>query len=318
MKPSLFLDVVKKSEIGGQFHGQEWPEPFQLQLLVGGKCNEKGNTYTGIRFCNVSTSYVDVGVQCTRLDDNSDLECQATKIRRSKVREFSSKHSDLTQWQVAGGISFEMPSITATYTSSIPSLLERYIRNPPTAFKLGDDPIKYMFGAWYKDLSQRDFEARLATALNTFTMVAYNYTVLIGSDGTGLSQRDDMWQDFEATWTEYTEPVYTLHIAWFSISITSTLILLACTAANAVIRHLIIAPDFLCSVDGLIRDSPYVKIDNDSSNVSSGVSSLDRIKFTKGIQVQIQDVQPDGNAGKIALTSDVRSSRLDWERVYIK
>lgn len=316
MKPSLWIDYLKTRENSAQFYGPETSDPSQLKLMVGGQCLENRNQYTGMRFCKVGTSYVDVAVECTRLDNISDLNCQATKIRRSKIREFSSNHSDLSDYQIAGGISFEMPSITATYTALIPSLLERYISNPPTAFKLDEDPIKNWYGACYKNVSQWDFEARISTALNTFIMASYNYTVLTGSDGTSLSQRDDMWQDFEATWTEYTEPVYTLNIAWLCISVTSTVILLVCTVSNAFIRHMIIAPNFLDSVDGLIRDSPYINIDNESSCVSSGVSSQDRIKFTKDIQVQIQDVRPYEHMGKIALTSDIRSERLDWKRVY--
>ncbi|RBR12017.1 uncharacterized protein FIESC28_08787 [Fusarium coffeatum] len=317
-KPSLWLDFLKNDETNAHFNSSKTLEPSsELQLLVGGQClDELGSQYTGIRICNVSTSYVDIAVDCTRLDDISDLKCEATKIRRSAIREFSSIYSDLSDYQVASGISFEMPSITATYNPLLPSLLEKYIRNPPTAFELGNHRKDNMYAACYPYVSRRDFEARLATALNTFIMASYNYSVLTGTDGTSLKQRNDMWHDFTATWKEYREPVYTLNIAWFSISIGSTLILLACTASNAIIRHLIIAPDFLGSVDGLIRDSPFVKIDNESSDVSSGVSSQDRIKFTKNLHVQIQDVQPDDNMGKIALTSDVRGSKLDWMRVY--
>jgi hypothetical protein len=110
--------------------------------------------------------------------------------------------------------------------------------------------------------------------------------------------------------------VYTLDVVWYSISAISTLTLLACTIANTFIRHIIIAPDFLDSIDGLIRGSPFIKFDNKASDVSSGFSSHDRIRAVKDIQVQIQDVQPEMDAGKIALTSDLRNSKLDWRRAY--
>ncbi|RFN51773.1 hypothetical protein FIE12Z_3976 [Fusarium flagelliforme] len=318
-KPSLWLDVLNNNETNAHFYGSMLFEPSSaLQLLIGGQClHGSSNPYTGIRMCNVSTSYVDVAVECTRAYDVSDLKCQVGRIRRSQIGNFSSMHSDLSELYIARAISFEMPAITATYNAMKPSLLEKYIKNPPTAFGNGEDHKHRMYGACFEDVSRQSFEARVATALNTFLMASYNYSVLTGTDGISLSQRNDMWQNFIATWTEYTEPVYTLNIAWFCISIISTLIIMACTVSNAVIRHVIIAPDFLGSVDGLIRDSPFVKVDIESSDVGSGVSSHDRIKFTKNTQVQIQDIQPDENMGKIALTSDIRNSRLEWKRVYI-
>ncbi|KAJ4129753.1 hypothetical protein NW768_006722 [Fusarium equiseti] len=318
-KPSLWLDVLNNNDTNAHFYGSTLFEPSsELQLLIGGKClHETSSTYTGMRICNVSTSYVDVAVECTRAYDVSDLKCQVERIRRSKIGNFSSMHSDLSEILITSAISFEMPAVTATYNAMRPSLLEKYIRNPPTAFGNGEDHKHMMYGACYEDVSRRSFEARVATALNTFLMASYNYSVLTGTDGISLSQRNDMWQNFVATWTEYTKPVYTLNVAWFCMSIISTLIIMACTISNAVIRHLIIAPDFLGSVDGLIRDSPFVKIDIESSDVGSGVSSHDRIKFIKNTQVQIQDIQPDENMGRIALTSDIRNSRLQWKRVYI-
>ncbi|KAI1072944.1 hypothetical protein LB507_008999, partial [Fusarium sp. FIESC RH6] len=318
-KPSLWLDVLNNNDTNAHFYGSTPFEPSsELQLIIGGQClHGRSSPYTGMRMCNVSTSYVDVAVECTRPYDVSDLKCQVERIRRSKTGNFSSMHSDLSELQISRAISFEMPAITATYNAMKPSLLEKYIKNPPTSFGNGEDHKHRMYGACFEDVPGRIFEARVATALNTFLMASYNYSVLTGTDGISLGQRNDMWQKFIATWTEYTEPVYTLKTTWFCISIISTLITLACTASNVVIRHLIIAPDFLGSVDGLIRDSPFVKIDIKSSDVGSGVSSHDRIKFTKNTHVQIQDIQPNENVGKIALTSDIRDSKLEWKRVYI-
>jgi hypothetical protein len=317
-KPSLWLDAIKNNDTTSLFYSSGMFEPqSKLQLLVGGFCVRDPHLgYIAIRTCNVSTSYVEVAVQCTRLDDFGDLECQATRIRRSRNPSFSSNLSDLSNFQIAGSVFFEMPFTTANYDSLLPSLLEKYIRNPPTAFNYEFDSSKRMYGACFDDVPRRSFEARLGTALNTFLMASYNYTVLTGADGTSLNGRNDMWRNYTATWTQYTEEVYTLNVVWYSISAISTLILLACTIANTFIRHIIIAPDFLDSIDGPIRGSPFISIDDKALDVSSGLSSHDRIRVVKDIQVQIQDVQPEMDAGKIALTSDLRNSKLDWRRAY--
>ncbi|RBQ79299.1 hypothetical protein FVER14953_21265 [Fusarium verticillioides] len=147
-------------------------------------------------------------------------------------------------------------------------------------------------------------------------MATYNSTVLTGADGTTLSGRNDLWHNTTATWTEFTEKQYTMNAAWFCVSAISTLILLACTVANIVIRQIIVAPDFLESIDGLTRDSPYIKITGESPYTGSGVSAGDRLLVTKKTRVQIQDVHPDMDLGKIALTTEVRDAKLDRMRTY--
>ncbi|RGP73563.1 hypothetical protein FLONG3_6300 [Fusarium longipes] len=316
--PSLWLDVLKTNESVAQFYDFHQMKPqSRLQLLVGGLCkHDQQSNYMGMRICHVSTSYVDVAVECSRLGHFGDLECRATKIRQSSHPTYSSKLSDLSLLQIAGSLCYEMPFLTATYNFRRPSLLEQYLRNPPTAFNMETDDISMNFGGCHTEVPRQSFEARLATALNTFLMASYNYTVLTGADGTSFFERNDMWQNITATWTEYTEEIYAINRAWFSTSVISTLILLTCTIANVVIRHITMAPDFLDSVDGLMRGSPFVKIGTDHSNAGSGTSSRDRIKVTKDIRVQIQDVQPEMEVGEIALTSDIRSSKLDWKRAY--
>ncbi|SCO13047.1 uncharacterized protein FFM5_10502 [Fusarium fujikuroi] len=147
-------------------------------------------------------------------------------------------------------------------------------------------------------------------------MATYNNTVLTGADGTTLSGRNDFWHNTTATWTEFTEKQYTMSASWFCVSAISTIILLACTIANIVIRQMIVAPDFLESIDGLTRDSPYIKIIGHSPYTGSGASAVDRLLVTKKVKVQIQDVQPDMDLGKIALTTELRNAKLDRMRTY--
>ncbi|KAG5659471.1 hypothetical protein KAF25_002030 [Fusarium avenaceum] len=213
-KPSLWLDAIMNNDTTSQFYSIGMFEPqSELQLLVGGFClRDLDLGYMAIRTCNVSTSFVDVAVQCTRLDDFGDLDCQATRIRRSRNPNFSPNLSDLSSFQIAGSTFYEMPFTTANYDALLPSLLEKYLKNPPTAFNYEFDALKRMYGACFDDVPRRVFEARFATALNTFLMATYNYTVLTGADGTSLNGRNDMWRNYTATWTQYTEEVYTLNV----------------------------------------------------------------------------------------------------------
>ncbi|KAM5522360.1 hypothetical protein FOXYSP1_16251 [Fusarium oxysporum f. sp. phaseoli] len=318
-QPNIWLDLVNDNLTWPHlypYRNQLEPESY-LQMVVGGTCPAvRGQETLALRVCNVSTSNVDATVNCTRSGDFGDLECRTTQVRRTKEPRFSSNLTDLSDASVTQGILFEMPFTTASYTRREPSSLESFIYDPLTTYSGIDDSLWSFFPGCFTNVSRAHFEGRLSTALNTFLMAAYNSTVLTGADGTTLSGRNDLWHNTTATWTEFAEKQYTMNAAWFCVSAISTLILLACTIANIVIRQIIVAPDFLESIDGLTRDSPYIKITGDSPYTGSGVSAGDRLLVTKKIRVQIQDVQPDMDLGKIALTTEVRDAKLHQMRIY--
>ncbi|KAG4271279.1 hypothetical protein FPRO04_11202 [Fusarium proliferatum] len=301
--PNMWLDLVNDN--------LTWPHlyPYQnslnpasyLQMVVGSTCPPglENETLT-LRVCNITTSNIDATVNCTRSGDFGDLECRTTQIRRTKEPMFSSNLTDLSVDLLAQGILFEMPFTTASYLRWRASSLERFIYDPLTMHS----GMGAYFTGCFTNVSQAHFEGRISTALNTFLMATYNSTVLTGADGTTLSGRNALWHNTTAIWTEFTEKQYTMSAVWFCVSAISTLILLACTIANIVIRQMIVAPDFLESIDGLTRDSPYIKITGDSQYTGSGASAGDRLLVTKKVKVQIQDVQPDMDRGKIALTTE--------------
>ncbi|KAL6914560.1 hypothetical protein FSST1_012320 [Fusarium sambucinum] len=326
-KPSLWMDLVLNNATDSHFNNKTnltFESP--LQLIVGGDC---GNGQM-IRVCNITTSYVDVEVGCKRLSSKDDLNCQADRIRRSPHPVYSIYLSDLSYSPVSERLVYEMPFTTAPYQPNRPSLLERYIRQPSSTFSTADVREGVAFPACYSNLSSALFEARFATALNTFLMASYDSTILTGAESgfkDGIDEYgnptnestygNDMWQNTTATWTEFTESIYVIDVAWFCTFIISTIILLGCAIANTVIRELILAPDFLDSVDGLTRDSPFVKIPRESWVTGSGVSSKDRLRATNKIRVQIRDVDPDADVGRIVLTTDTTEKRLDWHRAYV-
>ncbi|KAF4442970.1 hypothetical protein F53441_11614 [Fusarium austroafricanum] len=295
--PNMWLDLVNDNLTSYRLYPlRDRLKPASyLQMVVGGTCPENATSELAIlRVC----------------------KCRVTQIRRTKDPKFSSNLTDLSVASLAQAILFEMPFTMVSYTMRRPSGLESFIYNPPTMYSGVDNPVWSYSSGCFTNVSRTRFEGRLATALNTFLMATYNSTVLTGADGTTLSGRNDMWHNTTATWTEFTEKQYAMNVAWFCISAISTLILLACIIANIVIRHIIMAPDFLESIDGLTRDSPYIKITDESPYMGTGGSAGDRLLITKEIKAQIQDVQPVMDIGRIALTTDVRDAKLDRTRVY--
>jgi hypothetical protein len=211
-----------------------------------------------------------------------------------------------------GGIVWELPFATANDHVEESSMLEMYLLNPTAIF--GHKVLGVSTGrpACFSNVSLDVFGARMATALNTAIMAMYNSSVLTGGDGISLKDRNRMWHDSTATWTEFVESRYIMHKVWFSVSLASTLVLFCLSLVNVVIRCIIKAPDFLEGVAGLTRDSQYIRVPQEGS----GMSGSDRLQVIKGTKVRICDVNPGSDVGRIALTTKVDSPKLDWRRTY--
>jgi hypothetical protein len=130
-------------------------------------------------------------------------------------------------------------------------------------------------------------------------MSSYEVNVLTGGKGAPSTYNFYalvLWQNTTATWTEFDTGIYELDKPWFVTTIMSTAILFICAIANIVIRQRIKAPNFLDSLAGLTRDSPFIDVPQDGS----GKSGSDRLETVKSVKVRIPDVSPDEEVGKIA------------------
>ncbi|KAI8689572.1 hypothetical protein NCS56_00220800 [Fusarium sp. Ph1] len=317
--PNLFLDVVNNT--GAREHITNYPYPTvdlepesKLELVIAGKCNsdDYNDIYWTFQICDISTSYVDIEVACTRFNPSDDLSCQAARVRNSPGFPISGNLTAISSRPTMGGIVWELPFATANDHVEESSMLEMYLLNPTAIFGNKDLGVSTGRPACFSNVPLDVFGARMATALNTAVMAMYNSSVLTGGDGISLKDRNRMWHDSTATWTEFVESRYVMHKAWFSISTASTLVLLCLSLVNVVIRCTIKAPDFLEGMAGLTRDSKYIRV----SQEGSGMSGSDRLQRIKGTKVRICDVNPDSDVGRIALTTDVDSPKLDWRRTY--
>lgn len=318
--PNLFLDVVNNT--GAREHITNYPYPTvdlepksKLELVVAGKCssyNDFNDIFWTFQICDISTSYVDIEVTCTRFNPSNDLSCQAARVRNSPGFPMAGNLTAVSSRPTMNGIVWDLPFATANDHVEEPSLLEMYLHNPTAIFKRDGFWLSRWRPACFSNVSLDVFGARMATALNTAIMAMYNSTVLTGGDGISLEDRNGMWHDSTATWTEFVESRYVMHKAWFSVSLAATLVLFSLSLVNVAIRCIIKAPDFLDGVAGLTRDSRYIRVPQEGS----GMSGSDRLQMIKGTKVRICDVKPDSDVGRIALTTKVDSPKLDWRRTY--
>ncbi|KAF7550274.1 hypothetical protein G7Z17_g5835 [Cylindrodendrum hubeiense] len=286
----------------------------KLELVVGGRCDGDDPDVVDwtLQICDISTSYVDIQVACTRLSPLDDLTCQAARVRNTPGFPIAGNLTAVSSFRTISGIIWELPFVTASDHLGEASVLETYLLDPTHVFKRMTSETFNLWPGCFLNVSLDVFGARMATALNTAIMAMCNSSVLTGGDGISLKDRNRMWHDSTATWTEFIESKYVIHKAWFSVSLASTLVLFCLSLVNVVIRCLIKAPDCLEGVAGLTRDSQYIRVPQEGS----GMSGSDRLQMIKGTKVRICDVNPDSEVGRIALTTNVDSPKLDWRRTY--
>jgi hypothetical protein len=78
-----------------------------------------------------------------------------------------------------------------------------------------------------------------------------------------------------------------------------SLVLLLCALASIAIRWLILAPDILRCVSSMTRDS-FLFPEQDQMS-SSALSRQARARYRRKVQVQIADMKPEDEIGRIAL-----------------
>ncbi|KAL1613301.1 hypothetical protein SLS56_012261 [Neofusicoccum ribis] len=114
----------------------------------------------------------------------------------------------------------------------MPSGLELYLQDPPTAFS--DDSEFYA----YHNVTLDIFQARLALILNTFYDASLNTSNFFGADGVALydveSHDELQYGNATGTWTEFTPSRYVVQYAWLSLYLASTTVLAICAVVTVI------------------------------------------------------------------------------------
>jgi len=259
--------------------------------------------------CTPKTEYVESSINCSRVANGEDMTCSVTSMRNNPSMGDDSSNTALhigRQYDILD----EIPWILSNVKADQPLLLERWLRNPPTAMQ---EPNTGLKAVWYEDIPMSIFQNRLAMVLNTYLRASLNLTNNVGSDGLLLDNRDSDWANLTGTWFEYTPPIYYLNWKWFYLYFISSLVLAGCALANIVLRCLIRIPDFLTSVSGLTRDSPFVDVPTPASILGGS----ERSRLLQDKLVMVQDVKPQDEVGRIAFSDLPGKVHIQQGRLYL-
>jgi hypothetical protein len=323
--PNIWLDIANTSTARQQLNltrNVQLEAKSNLQLVMGGRCQLRSRVdeihdITRLRLCDITISYVEMVIECARVTQDADLICRVVRIRRAPSHPNQGNLTALSSFRLAGAILMDIPFTGASEHPSnrAPSTVEAYLRDPVNTLKRDIDPednetgYRYLQGC-YSLVPARVIERRLAMVLNTFTMASGNLTALTGGDGVIMEDAQFPWKRSTSTWTQFAKKIYVVDRLWLSITVLSTAALVVSAVTNVIIRLQIRAPDFLTSVAGLTRDTPFVDVWN---QVGSGMGGL---KVLGDVQVQIRDVYPDRDVGRIALTTNLTQQKLKLDRDY--
>lgn len=161
-----------------------------------------------------------------------------------------------------------------------------------------------------------DTPARISTELfPALAPVPWKYRpgVLAGGNSTG----SPFFAHKSIAEVTESEVRYSVNRVWVGIFTVSVAILLCVSLVGWGLQWRRIAPDFLGTVAGGLRDSEYIKLD-DGEEENGGSSVLDGIQAARrwsGKRVLIADVKPEEEVGRVALVGCEEAEREGWGKV---
>ncbi|KAK8216122.1 hypothetical protein IWZ01DRAFT_524968 [Phyllosticta capitalensis] len=310
----LFAHKYRNITIFDEFHGEFANHPsIFLDLLDDGKNDSSLNGFMNMTLCSVNPNYVDVSVEYFRSSEVGELSCAAKKVRRkTDVDDTSETEDGFKDWGIQGRALIYMVHILASSHTATASPLERFLQDPTMTLASHTGALPD-----YSKVAMPVFSARLSMLINTFWYLTLNTTHFVGIDHSGPSNKDTdfmKWDNTTGDWITPDTPVYHVQRRWMMLYVIATAILSGGALLTIILQWLTRAPDILCSVSTLMRDSPYVAAVPPGG---SGLESGERARLLRDVWVRIQDVQPGKDVGKIAF-SDNRElgARLKWNRFY--
>ncbi|CAG8976939.1 hypothetical protein HYALB_00008850 [Hymenoscyphus albidus] len=194
-------------------------------------------------------------------------------------------------------------------TGSVPSVTETYLATGKAWKGKTETSTSY-------DLSKIDrktFENRLTTAFNTLLLTSLQVARL------GTTRAEYATLASSATPLLFTPfDIIKCNWAFFAILVSTSIILIACSALNIWLRFKITTPDVLGYVSSSTIDNPYFQIQEAPPDSGSTLDGHKRTRLLKNTRVILGDVQHDLEVGKLALSCEDEGVRkFDTERLYV-
>ena len=245
--------------------------------------------------CKLYTTYVDVNISC------AGSICSPSSARRSPQ---PPRDRNLTVFDLGRGDALDVIGFLQTLTQTFPedgdediqSPILAYIIDPYNAVSYVDPNMTIIY-----DIGKECFELRLAQVLNAQLLLGIEPSSLTGNfNTTAYTQftQEEPIDIMAITSTEQDRLHY--NRIWLGILILASLALFCIAAVATILRLITLVPDVLGTLS-------IAMLDNRCQSVIGNTmwSSNERVVKMKGVQVQLGDVEPNGDIGRIGLAVPV-------------
>ena len=269
-----------------------------------------------VAYCNIHRIYVETAVNC--VEDVSSIrkpQCYVTAVRESQAKH---QPSDITP--------FLFPSILSQFSTSLAhsqgqqrgrgsySLTEKYLNNTDAPLLVQD------FGMRLFNLDKEVFSQRLTQVINTYYIASLFPSAMVGGLDTQLptytvSQYTSapIKRATTGTVTSLQNHLYSTNIAWLTVFLVTSTVMLAAATTSSVLAYFTAIPDVLGYASSLTRDSAYFP---HSSTKGSVLDGLTRSRKLKDQKVKLGDVRCNERIGLLAFSEADAAVRAEKKKLY--
>ena len=265
--------------------------------------------------CRLYTTYVDVNISC------SSNTCSPSSARRPPQLPRDSS------WTVFDlGDFIDADSFLRTFTQIFPNVGPSGIQSPIVEYFTSPyNAVSFSTAGPIYSIGKEAFQLRLAQLFNVQLLLGIDPSSLTGNfnitptiiplpNGTNETHYDAGTPITILGIQSTEQDLLRCNRAWLGILIVASLTLFLIAAVAAVLRLITLVPDVLGTLSLAMLDNRCQTIMGNTAWTSN-----ERVLKMKGIKVQLGDVRPDSNVGRIGLaapTENVIVSEVQRDRYY--
>ena len=250
--------------------------------------------------CSLTHPLAEAKVTC------EEARCNVLQMRPSEVKAESGNSLPFSFSEYSNFLRFIPSSLGASGSRDTPTAIDQFMLGSPSPLTQGDTP----FVENYENITGEVFAGRLTTLLNTI----WQASIAPGSIALGSSANFSAISSLStAASVKAIKPQaqYAVNLWHAALLIVITFMLVICAIAGMILSKITKAPDVLGYVSTMTRDNEYVRVPEGGSTLDG----MQRARYLARMKVQLANVRPEDEAGRIALRSlgggdDANTGRL--------
>ena len=268
--------------------------------------------------CNLTMTYVEVAMECTK------GQCSSTRIRQSQL-----PHKAANLVPLAGSANTDDSDYTyywpdfinSTYTQALcddsccsSSPIEAYLLDPDSPYSISESspPI------W--PIGDKLFSQRFSQLLNTYWIASVAPVQLLGNFTIPSANESDLLMSSYKVSNTTAQVERVLEVircshAWLAVLLVASVIMLLVGVIGACLNMCRKGPEILDSFSALLRNDICVGVEHDSSMESTP----EQVRRLRHVRIRLGDIRPEDDVGFVSIAPlgpDRSVKKLSDRRLY--